>query len=142
VREAELAAATYTVDRLIDDWASLHLVERAKSYGARTPKQMRKGLADWLKTPAINLKRQHAVQVLDWTKKNGGPIATNRLHAVARACWTWAMKRGALTENPWTAIPRPSRENARERVLSDDELAILWCAADELESRGGRSSSC
>ena len=48
VREAELAAATYTVDRLIDDWASLHLVERAKSYGARTPKQMRKGLADWL----------------------------------------------------------------------------------------------
>lgn len=132
-REAELAAAAYTVDRLIDDWASLHLVERAKSYRTNVPVQMRKGLAEWLKTPATDLKRQHAVQVLDRTKKNGGPIAANRLHAVARACWTWAMKRGALTENPWTAIPRPSREIARERVLSDDELAILWRAADQLD---------
>jgi len=133
VKEAERAAAAYTVDRLIDDWASLYLVERAKSYGSRVPKQMRKGLANWLKTPAGELKRQHAVQVLDWTKRHGGPIAANRLHAVARACWNWAMKRGALTENPWLAIPRPSREIARERVLSDDELAILWCAADELD---------
>lgn len=137
VREAELAAAAYIVDRLIDDWASLYLVERAKSYGTRVPKQMRKGQADWLKTPADELKRQHAVQVLDWTKENGGPIAANSLHAVARACWNWAMKRGALTENPWMAIPRPSRENARERMLSDDELAILPGAKSFWQSRYG-----
>lgn len=108
-------------------------MKRAKSYRTNVPVQMRKGLAEWLKTPAGDLKRQHAVQVLDRTKKNGGPIAANRLHAVARACWTWAMKRGALTENPGTAIPRASRETARERVLSDDELAILWRAADQLD---------
>lgn len=50
----------------------------------------------------------------------------------ARACWGWAVRRGALELNPWEATPRPAREVSRERVLSDTELAVLWHASGTL----------
>ena len=54
----------------------------------------------------------------------------NRLRSEARACWTWAVKRGALAVNPWEATPRPqAKETPRERVLTDAELGALYIAA-------------
>ena len=130
--KAATAAAAYTVDTLIRDWATHHLAERSASYQARVPREMRVALDAWKNAPAGRMGREDAVRILDGIKADRGPIAANRLHAVARACWGWAVKRGALAANPWGAVPRPSREAARERVLTDTELAALWNAAAAL----------
>lgn len=130
--KAAAASAGYTVDAMIGQWEAHHLAERSASYRLRIPREMRAALAEWHNAPAGLFGREDAVRVLDHTKTARGPIAANRLHAVARACWGWAMKRGALGANPWASVPRPSRETARERVLMDTELATLWKAADRL----------
>lgn len=131
--KAASAAATYTVEKLIEQWTTHHLAERSASYRTATPKTLRAALARWLIAPAASLAQTDAVQVLDEVKVGRGPIAANRVRALARACWSWAVKRGALTANPWEATPQPARETARERVLSDAELADLWRAADDLD---------
>ena len=130
--QAVAAAAAYTVDVLIGQWEAHHLAERSASYRTRVPREMRTALAEWVAVPAARLSREDAMRVLDAVKADRGPIAANRLHAVARACWGWAVKRGALSLNPWSAVPRPSRELARERVLSGAELGALWRAAADL----------
>jgi integrase len=129
--EAE-AAAAFTVDALIGQWAASHLAERSASYRARVPGELRRALAPWLAAPAERLTRTDAVRALDAAKAGRGPVAANRLRAQARACWGWAVRRGALAANPWEATPRPARETPRERVLTDAELAALWRAAGTL----------
>ena len=126
------AGDAYTVRRLIEQWADLHLVERSESYRKRVPAELRRVLKEWLDSPAKHFARTDAVQALDATKAGSGPIAANRARAEARACWAWAVKRGALLANPWEATPKPSRETARERVLTDLELGDLWTAAGSL----------
>jgi integrase len=127
---ADAARATYTVDALIGQWTDQHLSGRSASYRARAPRDMRSAMAGWRQTPAASLTRLDAVRVLDTVKADSGPVAANRLRSAARACWTWAVRRGSLADNPWSATPRPlARETPRERVLSDTELGVLYNAA-------------
>ena len=94
------------------------------------PGELRRALKDWLAVPAALFGRADAVHVLDAVKAGSGPVAANRLRAEARACWTWAVKRGALEANAWEATPRPlARETPRERVLTDAEIGALYRTA-------------
>jgi integrase len=95
---------------------------------------MRAALADWRSVAAAEFAQADAIRTLDTIKAERGPVAANRLRAVARACWSWAVKRGALKANPWEATPRPARETARERVLTDAEVGALWTAAGALDA--------
>ena len=49
--------------------------------------------------------------------------------AYARACYGWAQKRGKVPANPFTGLPVATGVEARERVLSDEELGRVWNAA-------------
>jgi integrase len=131
-QKAAKAADAYTVRALIQSWTDHHLAERSDSYRKRVPAELRRVLAKWLDAPARQFARTDAVQALDATKAGAGPIAANRARAEARACWAWAVKRGALELNPWEATPKPSKENARERVLTDAEIGDLWEASASL----------
>ncbi len=136
--KAATASAGYTVSVLIDEWASHHLAQRSVSYRARVPVELRRALKPWLAVSAASFGRADAVRVLDATKSGSGPVAANRLRAEARACWGWAVKRGALAANPWEATPRPlAREMPRERVLSDAETGALYAAAAKLTEPWG-----
>ena len=135
---AVAARDAYTVDTLIGDWATHHLSARSASYRTRVPAELRRALKSWRAAPAGTFGRADAVRVLDSVKGSGGPVAANRLRAEARACWGWAVKRGSLELNPWEATPRPlARETARERVLSDAEVGILYTAAGALTEPWG-----
>ena len=130
---AAAASAAYTVDVLIQQWTEHHLSARSASYQTRVPRDLRAAMGKWLKVPAATMTRADAVHVLDAVKIDSGPVQANRIRAVARACWTWAMKRGALDTNPWSATPRPlAREVPRERVLTDAEVGVLYTAAGAL----------
>lgn len=133
VAKATAAAARYTVDAHIGQWATLHLAERSASYANRVPRELRAALAEWRTVAAADFAQADAIRVIDKVKAKRGPVAANRLRAVARACWAWGVKRGSLPANPWGATPKPARERARERVLTDAEVGALWTAAGTLD---------
>ena len=122
---------------MIAGWTEHHLVTQSGTYRERIPAELRRALHPWLAAPAERFAHTDAVRVLDSVKVQQGPVAANRLHAKARAAWAWAMKRGALSANPWQAVPHPARETARERVLSDAELASLYVSAGALAEPQG-----
>lgn len=55
-----------------------------------------------------------------------------RTLAYARAAFRWAEKRGKVPANPFQGLPIAAGTTARERVLSDGEMAEVWAAADTL----------
>ena len=125
-------ADAFTVGVLIRQWQSLHLAERSPSYRAEAPKRLRAALSSRVGVSAAKLTRAAAVQAVDAVKATQGPVAANRVRAYGRACFGWAVKRGTIDGSPFAAIPKPSKETSRDRVLSDEEIGRVWRACDRL----------
>jgi integrase len=61
--------------------------------------------------------------------RKGSTAMAARTAAYGKAAYGWGVKRGALSINPFVNLPvAPTLK--RERVLSDDELAVIWRATD------------
>lgn len=127
------AVDAFTVAALINQWRDGHLTSRRPSYQSSASNRLRSALRTWLDIPAAAFDQAAAVQTLDQVKTGFGPIAANRVRAYGRACFGWAHKRGTLASNPFSAVPKPAQEQARDRVLSDTELARVWQASEQLE---------
>ena len=61
----------------------------------------------------------------------GRGIMANRLHATLSSFFKWCCHKDQriLAANPYSGFDKPAGEVARERVLSNTELAALWHAA-------------
>jgi integrase len=57
-----------------------------------------------------------------------GPAARNRVRSSLSAFFTWAVKEGLLDANPVTGTAKADEGGARERVLTQAELAEVWAA--------------
>jgi integrase len=72
-------------------------------------------------------KRQIASRLAD-IHKESGPVAANRARASLSAMFRWAMGRGFVEANPVIGTEKPGKEQSRDRVLSNAELADIWNA--------------
>ena len=64
--------------------------------------------------------------------KDRGPIAANRARATLSSFFGWAMGEGLAAHNPVVGTNKPMKnEIARERVLTDAELAKIWKATKD-----------
>ncbi len=125
----------FTLAALIEQWQRLHLAGKRASYAAEAPRALRRAFANHLDTPATALDRALVVRVLDAlagagkNARSGGPAIASRVAAYGRACFQWAVKRGALDSNAFESLPVPSVVK-RDRVLTDAELVAIWDATN------------
>jgi integrase len=55
-----------------------------------------------------------------------GPIAANRARAYLSGLFSWAIEQGLTEGNPVSGTGRLTKEVARDRVLSDADLKLIW----------------
>jgi integrase len=111
--------------------------ERARLFGLkRDPANDGKWIATgngvlkrWNGRRLDGITKADILDLLDDTA-SAGPILANRVLDVSKTFFGWCVKRGKLAKSPCDGIEAPSPENARDRVLSDTELAALWRVAD------------
>jgi integrase len=127
--DAERAEVKLTLDALVDQWANLHLAARRPRYRTEAVRAIKVAFADYRKRPAARVTRSDAVNVLDQLIRADTPAIAGRTLAYARACYGWAEKRGKVPANPFTGLPIPAGVEARDRVLSSEELGRVWNAA-------------
>jgi integrase len=60
-----------------------------------------------------------------------------QVFAYASILWRWATERGDIAENPVPSMTKQKATKARDRVLTEDELATVWTAADGLRAPYG-----
>lgn len=63
------------------------------------------------------------------------PIMANRVLAVIRNLYAWAIKAGILESTPCVNLGAPGEEQKRTRTLTDEEIRKVWTALDN-ESSG------
>jgi integrase len=131
-RETKLTLAT-----LVDDWAALHLAARRPSYRTEAVRAIKHAFVDYLKRPANRLGRADVIAVHDRLVAGGKPAIAGRTMAYAAACYSWAEKRGKVVGNPFSRLPNAATAEARERVLTDEELGRVWSAAAKMAEPWG-----
>jgi integrase len=128
-RKKAKAHEALTLAALLSDWQALHLAGKRPRYAAEAVRALRNAFARSLDLPAADLSRATIVKTLDAMARKGSASMAARTAAYGKAAYGWAIKRGALSENPFLNLPvAPTAK--RERVLSGDELAAIWRATD------------
>jgi integrase len=83
-------------------------------------------LPRWRRLEAQEIRRRDVAQLLDAIIARGARVQANRTRAAARRVFKFAVQREIIEANPVADLDRPSQEVSRQRVLSEDEIRILW----------------
>lgn len=75
-----------------------------------------------------DLRKRHAVRLLDRLADSGRMGVTRRAHWVMKRISLWGVLRDEIEMDPLAGLPCPVPKARRERVLSHDELRALWAA--------------
>jgi integrase len=142
-REAERRAREEADARRADTFGAaaeeyLARVVRRQRCGATAERVIRRELIPvWSEMPLTDITRRDVVNLVEMIADRPAPSQAHKAFGHARAFFNWAINRGTygLEASPCDRV-KPSKligpKEARTRVLTDDEIAALWRAAEAL----------
>lgn len=117
-------------DRYIEEYAKVSKASWQNDQGyLRRPREA------WGKRAAASITRRDAIVLLDSIKKTA-PISANRTQTVLVTLFNWAVEDAILELNPIAGLKKRAKEVAKDRVLSDRELRVVWHALDRTAGVG------
>lgn len=133
-REAR-ARAKITLRSVIDQYLASkqsglrpRSLREAKRYLLRTWKP----LHNW---PIDKIVRKQVADIITDLELDA-PVAAGRARSQLSSLFKWAMGRGFAELNPVVGTLNPGKGKARERTLTDKELASIWHACDDAGDYG------
>ena len=132
---------TVTVASILDDFMARHV--RNKNQPLRSADEYESAFNRLVKPRIGNLgiyevRRSHVIKMLDEIEDANGPVMADRTLAYVRKAFNWYATRDDQFNVPIVrgmARVKP-KERARTRILSDDEIRILWPVLDEAGTFG------
>jgi integrase len=92
------------------------------------------------KVGIYDLRRSHIAEMTDWIEDRAGPAMADKCRACTRKALSWYAERDDQFNLMAAFIrvkPRADpKERARARILSDDEIRIIWPVLDEAGTFG------
>ena len=154
-RRVRIAAAKAQADRdrftlrvLVEEWQREHLSSKRQRYADEAVRALQSAFAGVWNRPADELDHAAVMRALRALRRpqkaapdcgganSRGNAIASRTAAYGRACYTWAIKHQLVTTNPFAAVPLSDfRTKDRDRVLTDDELASIWRAAEAMDAK-------
>lgn len=131
------AQSTLTYGELVDAYYEKHLKPNVRSGEAVYTSLTHARMMPFLKRPAGAIARRDIIDLIDKMVADGSPQgALNHLRRL-KMLFNWAIGRDLIQNNPSLGLKPPVRTTERDRVLSDQEIAAVWHAADQLPAPYG-----
>lgn len=118
-------ARQQTFGALAERYVERHAKPRKRSW-RDDARMIRTALDDWRDRPASAITRSDVRELLEAVVDRGAPVAANRLLALVRKVFNFGLDQEWVEANPAQRVARPADEQSRTRVLSADELRVLW----------------
>jgi integrase len=144
-RQADEEAARQREENLFRTVAELYIrrhLSRLKSGALPISQIRREMLPEWGDCPIASITRRDVIKLIDAVydnkplgdkqRKKGGSNAARHTFSAARALFEWACSRDIITVSPCQRLKAKDLHGSppsRDRVLSDDEIRHVWCAA-------------
>ena len=125
VSERRVLRTSPTVKELVEEYVDKWAKPRKRSWKDDERILLREVVPAWGERKARNVVRRDVIALLDGIVERGAPISANRTLAVIRKMFNWAVSRDIVPASPCQAVPTPSKEHRRERVLSETEIHTL-----------------
>ena len=133
IKAGESLASPESFEAIAAEWQKRHV----EAKGLRSKKQIERALEahilpTWSGRGFMSIKRADVAKLLDNVEDGAGPIAADFVLSVVRNIANWYATRHDDYSSPIVKGMRRSKpsERARERILSDDELRIIWRQAE------------
>ncbi len=128
-------APTDRVEQVVDAFVARHLLVKAKPSWAKEAERLLRVeiVAKWGKRRLSEITARDVDRLLTEIAERA-PITANRTFGVFRRLCNWAAapKIGLIASSPCAGVDAPSEERSRDRVLSDDELRLVWGAFETI----------
>jgi integrase len=85
-------------------------------------------LPAWRGRTIGSIRRRDVIELVESVAARGRGVRANRTLTALSKLFNWLVARDALASSPVTGVERPHKEEARTRILGDDELRALWLA--------------
>jgi integrase len=89
-------------------------------------------LSKWGNRPVREITRRDVHDLLDGIVSRGAPVTANRVLAHMRKMFNWAASRDIIDVSPCIGVTPPTAETSRDRILSDEELRLVWLGAQAI----------
>jgi integrase len=91
----------------------------------------------WTGKSIHEITKRDVVEVISAIEERGAPIAANKTLKAIKMFLRWCVGRAILDQSPAEGVPAPCKEIARDRVLSDQELAQIIIVARKMHAPYG-----
>jgi len=115
-----------TIEYLATDYLERHAKKKKKSWKEDERILNKDVLPTWGKSKAVDIKRRDVIRLLEKLSERKAPIMANRLYALLKKMFNFAIEEGMLESSPVSTIKRPNKETPKDRALSNDEIVTLW----------------
>lgn len=137
--EQQARRQALTFRELCDLYLEKHAYKKKAASSAKGDRQAidRDLVPVWGKMKAGDIKKRDVISLID-DIGNRAPVMANRTLALVSKIFNFAIDRDILDRNPAVRVKRVVVERPRERVLTEDEIRILWEIFDGLGTNGRR----
>ncbi len=131
--EKQAGRRAETVGELAELYLAKWAKPRKRSWKADDNLLRKRVLPQWRNRATADITRHDVRLLVESIAEAGAPIVANRVAALCSKVFAFALDRDLITASPAVRIPRPAREQARDRVLTEDEIRSLWASFDALD---------
>jgi integrase len=136
-QDARRAARDEQPDRdlfasVVETFLERHARAKTKERSAEQAEQiLRKHVIPaWGDRRIQDITRRDVIELLDNIVDAGKPALANQTLVYIRKLYNWALDRSIVDMSPCIRIAPPAEKVSRDRVLSDEELRLVWKAAE------------
>src|SRR4030081_2728125 len=127
-RESRRRTTADRVDDLIEAFIAQHVSKTRKA--AEISSMLRREVVSrWGARSVREISKRNVIEIASEIAQRGTPIAANKLLKVVKTFLNWCVGRAVIDASPAEGVPLPGKEVARDRVLTDNELASVIKAA-------------
>jgi Arm DNA-binding domain len=120
-----------SIERWVADFLELHARRKTRASTALKTEQMlrRLVLPVWRGRSVQDIRRRDVIELVEHIARDRPYLANHTLRVLSKF-FNWLAGRDVIPASPVVGVERPHDEQARDRILTDAELAALWRACE------------
>ncbi len=126
------AKGAYTVSQAFDQYLERYAKKQNKNWKEKERIFINDVIPVIGNLPVHEVTKANIIKIIDRFIKRGSPIAANRSLAYIKNFFKWCLSRDIIQISPADGIVKPSADVSRDRVLSMDEIKIIWKACEDI----------
>jgi integrase len=127
-RNDRASAADRTFKALADRYLQEHAARFKRPRSAEEDRRNLKlhVLPKWERRPFASIRRRDVIELVEGLISQEKPTAANRVQALISKMFSFALDAELIDAHPCHGLKKRAPENARDRVLTDEELRLFW----------------